>query len=387
MKEPKSQEQIAAELKASLKKPDAKAPEDKAKPDTQKPGEEAPASKSPAEVPGNQAPEKKEEQKPETDKAKDDAAKAAEAEAKEGKEGHRNLKVERRIDELVSEIKAEKSARNQDQETIKKLQAELDGLKAKVEKPAQEADKTKKISESEKARIAKYLAEDKELPRNERREMTNKEVEEWIVEDPVEAQEWIADRAARRREERNADLQKMDVDTEADTIIKKRAESEKRIIQKHPELDFQARAKDLVLSGLSRADAMKQIAKENPKMKVIFEIMAEPGSQDKYAFSADGPELLMQEMETRLAKNPPAKKQESTEERDARIAAEAAEAERQRQDSIDAGARSTRGNSTAHEQTPEYKQQLAIFKSLGKTDAEAKAALDRQLSRRASMNL
>ena len=376
MKEPKSQEAIAAELKASLKKPDAKAPEAKAQDDTQKPSSDTPSDKSPAEVPGSQAPEKKEEQTPETDKAEADA-----------KEGHRKPGAEKRINELVGELKAEKAERIQDREKLKAMEAELAALKAKSEKPAQEADKSKKISEAEKARITKYLTEDKELPREERREMTNDEVEEWIIESPVEAQEWIADRAARRREERNADLQDLDVDKEATAVIKKRDESQKKVLQKHPDLAFESRAKDLVLSGLSREEAMKQIAKENPKMKVIFEIIAEPGAQDKYAFSADGPEQLMQEMERRLEKNPALKAKGTNEDREARIAEEAAEAERQRQASVDSAARSTRGSSSGGEQSAEYKQQLAIMKSLGKTDAEAKAALDRQLARRASMNL
>lgn len=387
MKEPKSQEQIAAELKATLPKKQAEAPkvpEDKAKPDTQKPGSDAPSDKSPAEVPGDQAPEKTEQ--PETDKAKD-AAEAPKPEAKDDKD-HRSPGAEKRINELVGQLKAEKAERLQDKEKMRAIEAELVELRSKVEKPKQEVDKAKKVSEAEKKRIAQYLTEDKELPREERRELSDDEIEEWIIESPVKAQEWIADRAARRREERNADLQNLEVEREADTVIKQREVSQQRVFQKHPELAFEARAKELAATGLNREAVMKQIAKENPKMGVILEIIQEPGAQDKYAFSADGPEKLMQEMESRLAKKTPAKKQEeSSEEREAKIAAEAAEAERQRQSQVDAAARSTRGSSGADESSPEYKKQLAIFKSLGKTDAEAKAALDRQLSRRASMNL
>lgn len=391
MPEPKTQEQVAAELRSKLpsKKPTepaAKAPEEKAKPDTQKPGADAPSAESPVEVPGTPSPEKKEEQKPETDKSKDqkDAAEAPKPEAKDV-EGHRNLKVEKRIDELVGQIKAERADRIQDKDTIKKLQAELDGLKNRVEKPAKDEAQSKKIAELEQQRVAKYLAEDKELPREERREMSKSDIEEWVIEDPTAAMRWEAKRALREQDERKADLESFEVDTEAEAIVQKRDVSQKRVLQKHPELAFETRAKELAATGKSREEVMKQIAKENPKMGVILQIISEPGAQEKYAFSADGPEQLMQEMERRLEKPAPAKAdaKETSEERDAKIAEEAAEAERQRQSQIETGARSTRGSQAEREKSSDYQFQLNFFLKSGKT----KADLDRILARREAMNI
>lgn len=370
--------QIAASKKGGDKPKAPEAPKDEAKADTQKAAPGSSPENNPAALPEDPSPEKKIEQTPETDAATEGS------EPKDGKDekGKRSPGAEKRINELVGELKAEKAERIQDKEKLKALEAELAQLRAKVEKPGKEADVTTKLAELEKQRSEKYLKEDKDLPREKKRELTRDELEEWVVEDPIAAQEWMADRAVRKAREREEALMEIEAEEQATTVIAKQRESQKRVLEKHPDVNLDAQIQTLVSQGKTIEQAREHLVKTNPKVKLLLEIAREEGAREKYALAPNGPELLMEEVERRLQKS--AKPAESAEEREARIREEAAEAERQRIANVDSGLRSSnRGSSSVDENDPTYKQMLEIFKKNGKT----KADLDRNLERRRAMNL
>jgi hypothetical protein len=218
--------------------------------------------------------------------------------------------------------------------------------------------------------------------------MSKAELEEWLVEDIVAANEWLADRQARRRDERAEDVKKLrgsgdDVDrAKAELIIKKQAESKERVSKKHPELDITDRIKELKAEGKKPKEIEKIIFAENPKARIVAEILRD--DPDTYMLSENGPELLAEEMEKRMTK-----KGETEEEKEIRIAQEAAEAERQRQEGIDSDIHSTRPPTkpSAQDKDPFYQKQLEIWRKAfpNETDAQIKARLDKRLKVRRSI--
>ena len=307
------------------------------------------------------------------------------------KEAQKEAKLQKRFDDLTGQIKALKADKDQDQGKIAELENELKQLKGAVQNDPKKIQEEAKRLETD--RLRKYEDEDKSLPLAERREMSKTELEEWLVEDMVSAQEWLAERQIRRREERNKDIEKLnkpkddDSRVKAEAIIKKQAESRDRVTRKHPELDVMKRMRELKAEGKSREEIQAVIFKENPKARIVSQIVKE--DPDKYMLAENGPELLAEEMEKRLAKEQGENKiTETEEEKETRIAQEAAEAERQRQANIDAGLRSTRNgdgsNTTEQEKDPVYQKQLEIWRRAfpNETDAQVKARLDKRLKER-----
>lgn len=314
----------------------------------------------------------------------------------EEKEAKREASTQKRIDHLVGEIKALKAEKNQDKEQIKKLGSELESLQGKIEKPVQAGKAKEQLTKLESERIAKYLEDDKELPRAERREMTREELDDWLVEDLVAAQEWLADRQIRRRDERAEDTQQIkkgEVETEgkkkAEVIVQEQLRHQAEVAKRHPELDISKRVKELTDAGKSKKEIEEIIFKENPKVKVLADILKEPGSAERYAYVGDGPALLEKEMLKRLNGGKSAKVEpdplETTAEREARLveeaASEAAEAERQRIANVDAGISGSRnGNGDDAEpdadikKSPLFAKQLVIwqkqFPKLSKAEVE-----------------
>lgn len=296
------------------------------------------------------------------------------------KEAQRDANIQKRIDELVGELKAEKAARIQDKEKISELESKLSNLKSTVERAPEKAQQ--EIKNLEASRIKKYEEEDQSLPRNERREMSRDELESWLAEDLVAAQEWIADRQLRRRDERANDIRKLNSEPDsesrnkAEIIVTKQQESKERVSKKHPELDVAKRIEELTQKGKTPKEIETIIFAENPKAKAVAEILRE--NPDKYLLAENGPELLAEEMERRMTH-----KSESVEEREARLREEGAEAERLRQANIDTGIHSTRhnGKTSEQEKDPIYLKQLAIFRKAfpRETEAQIKARLDKRL--------
>jgi hypothetical protein len=299
-------------------------------------------------------------------------------------QAQKESKVQKRIDELVGEIKALKAEKSQDKEKLVELESRLGKLQGTVERNPEKLGQ--EVAKLESERLKKYEDEGKDLPREKRLEMSRAELEEWLVEDIVAANEWLADRQLRRREERAEDVKKLrgsgddGSKAKAEEIIRKQAESKDRVSKKHPELDVSNRIKELKAKGMNPKQIETTIFAENPKAKLVAEILRE--DPDTYMLSENGPELLAEEMEKRMAH-----KGESEEEKEERIAQEAAEAERQRQADIDADdLHSTRppAKPSAQDKDPFYQKQLEIWRKAfpNESEAQIKARLDKRLKTR-----
>lgn len=307
------------------------------------------------------------------------------------KEAQREASIQKRFDELTGQIKDLKSEKTQDKEAIKSLESELQNLRGSIDR---NPDKIKaEVKRLESERVSRYAQEDAELPRDERREMTDEELEEWMVEDLVSAQTWLADRQLRRNQERQADIEKMKSSTKslkAEEVIKLQKESQARVQARHPDLDPTKRIEELKTQGKSKEEIQRIVLSENKKLKLVTEILRE--NSDRYLLSPNGPELLVEEMERRMSSG----KGETQEEKETRIAEEAAEAERQRQSSVDSGI-SANGRRTGmdtvsasefEKENPKlYKQQLDIWRRNfpKSTEKELRARLDKRLKERRAL--
>jgi len=311
------------------------------------------------------------------------------------KEAKRDAGIQKRIDELVGEIKTLREEKSQDKETLSKLETALQELRTSKEKNPEKIKQ--EVTRLEKERIGKYLEEDKSLPREQRREMSKEELDDWLVEDLAAAQEWIADRQLRRRDERTSDIQRMEkgegaeeARSRAEVVVRKQKESQARVVARHPELNISSRLAELRAAGKTPSEAQSIIFAENKKVKIVADILKEDG--DKYVLAENGPELLAAEMERRLG----SAKSETQEERETRIAEEAAEAERHRQASADSGltprgkggeAASSLQSEFEKENPAMYKKHLDIWrKNFPKiSESELRSRLEKRLKERRSI--
>lgn len=291
------------------------------------------------------------------------------------------------IDDLKKELKtlkAEVDKSAEDKKRIAAMEEEIKTLRVAVTKPAETKKEADLVAAKEKERIDKYLSSDKSLPKEERREMSKEDLEEWFIQDPTAAQEWITQKVLRRDRERQADMAEITNKSKASDIIAAQDASQKKVILKHPDLDITGRLNDLRKEGKTPEEARVIVQKENPegfkKAKLIAEIIKE--DEDRYFLTPNGPELLMEEMERRLLKKAPDK--ETEDERDRRIADEAAEAERQRQDNIDKPLHSSSNGKPKVEETEAYKKGLSLYLRANR-GKKTKADYDKILERRRGM--
>lgn len=307
------------------------------------------------------------------------------------KSSEEQSRTQKRIDELVGEIKALKAEKTQDKQKIEALERNLGELKNVVEKKPEK--QKAELQRLEAARVANFAEEDKSLPKAERREMADEELEAWMVEDIAGANAWLARREMRRQREREADEKaakatSADAATtaKADEVVRAQEESRRRVEQKHPELNVDKRRAELKAQGKNQKEIAEIIFAENPKAKIVSEILKE--DSDKYVLDPRGPELLAEEMERRLegSQKPGESARETEEEKESRIRAEAAEAERQRQANVPGGYHSTRPGSTPKDGDKDemYNKQLAVFKRAMPhlTDEQARKRLDARLEER-----
>lgn len=283
---------------------------------------------------------------------------------------------QRRIDEIKSEMLMKE---NQSSERLKKLEAEL----AELKRPKVEED-AKAVSKREEAeRVAKYVEEDKIKSREDRREMTKEDLEEWYLEDPLAATEWIQERTARRVEERKALEANRTKETSknlADDFVKKQIESRNKLVAKYPGV-LPSKEKLASFAGKTNADINKALCAENEEFRICSEIVAE--NPEKYLQSENGPELVMAEMDKRLSKNTgnPGKKVVTLteEELEAKIQAEA-----DRRARLDEGITSTKGKRMEESkgQKSESRQRLEVVAKKAGIPMEA---LDKTIERRRSI--
>jgi len=286
--------------------------------------------------------------------------------------------VQRRIDELVSEIKELKYDRAMDKTVISDLENELGTMRKQISMTPEEKIQDELVK-LESERISKYESEDKNLSREKRREMSKEELEDWLIEDMTQAADWMTDRKLRRIDERKKDrsgfMQK--------SVEKEQGISEARMLRRHPELNTDKRVAELKSQGKNPEEISKIICDENPKMKAMVTVLrSNPSIIEKLKFAPDGPEILVRLMEEELAKGN-GKKAGIGEEERARIAEEAKEAERRRLEEVESGQTSTTGKPKETDKGDQYNQQLKIFQRVGKT----KADLDKVLARRRQLGL
>ena len=208
-------------------------------------------------------------------------------------------KINKRIGELHGKIKdLEKNGEAKDGE-IQILKDEVTKLK-----PAPEVTDAEFLKKINKERLGKYIEEDKAKPREERREMSREELEEWMGEDLVSSQEWISERLFRRKREESQDRENLNTKKFLKDLIPKQNKSWAKVKEKHPELDTEARMKELEKEGKSKEEIGKLIMEERPKVKAYADIIKQ---HPDWFLDEDGPEKVIAEME----KKEPAKEEDN----------------------------------------------------------------------------
>ncbi len=202
-----------------------------------------------------------------------------------------------------------------------KTAAELAALKSELEelKRPKKIEDAKTIAKREQSeQIAKFVEEDKSKSREDRREMSKDSLDEWYLEDPVEATKWIQKTEYRRLRdlEKAEEAASKPVDnTEekkrlAQEFINKQNDSKAKLIAKFPGL---VPSKEKIIEikqrlGLPTDQNLNQeqlnkfnveYGKESEEFRLCGEIAKE---KPEYLESTNGPELVMAEMERRLNK-------------------------------------------------------------------------------------
>jgi hypothetical protein len=210
---------------------------------------------------------------------------------------------QKRIDEVVNKLKlvedqTSKEAQNLRNELAVQKQ-ENENLVKKLIQPDKKDELTTILKQKEVERTKKYLEEDKDKPREQRREMSRDQLEEWLLEDQVSAQEWIAERALYRSRERSTDIRAQQKDTFIKDFVGKQDESNKRVLIRHPELDTAKREAELRSQGKTDKEIQETLCQENEKYRITSEIVKE--NPEQYLTKENGPELVVTEMEKRIA--------------------------------------------------------------------------------------
>lgn len=369
------------ESSASDKPKEEKTKGDEAKKSAEQAEEKAQEDEKILDTPEDQLDEGQKTRKAEllkTKKEKEESSKTDEQKKKEGEKKEEQDKLDKRFAELTNEIKHLKVEKGSDKDKIGTLEKELAGIKEKQDRPVKE--KTAKDAEQEK--IKKFIEEDKDKPPAERREMSKADLEEWLLEDNVAAQEWLADRSVRRSDDRKAAAKQQVKEKYIKELVNKMSESSKRVEEKHPELNTKAREDELRAEGKNDKEINAILIKENKKYSIMMDIMKE--NPNKYIVE-NGPELMEKELVKRLGT--PEKKENKTSFTDEELAKikedarkEAIEEEKERQSNIDEGNTSTQGKTkkTKTKMSPEMDKKLSeILKRTGTSREQFDKAAER----------
>lgn len=222
-------------------------------------------------------------------------------------EEERKKGVEARIGELTGTIKDLKRDKEANKDKIAELEATVDGLQKDANATPDDKAKEQLVA-VEAERIAKYLEEDKEKDREQRREMSDEELEDWLLEDIVHAQTWLTRRELRRQEDQTVDR----ITVKQQKLVNAQAESQKKAFVKYPELNVCTRTKELEAEGKENKEIQKILREENPKYKICQDILLK--DVKKYYLAPNGPELLVEELEKVLKANGGKPSKESKEE-------------------------------------------------------------------------
>ena len=277
--------------------------------------------------------------------------------------------VQKRFDELTSKIKDLESDRNATKAEKEELAQELSSIKKQLSMTPEDKNKAKIKSEMQ-TRNKKYVDEDKEKPREDKREMPKEELDEWLLEDYEGASEWLTRRSIRRYQEENY-LRQEDVNNRrASEIIEKQNRSAEKTYVKHPDLDVSNRTAELTRQGKSKQDIFKTLCDENAKYKACADILKE--DPEKYMLAENGPELIIAEFEKRSKKEVNADIEA--------IKKELAElkAENNRLKGLDVGISSTRKGEPARTSTELEKKQEELALKVGLSPDRIRAAVKRR---------
>ena len=238
-----------------------------------------------------------EEKKKAEEKADEDSKLSVDDKIKRIKE-----KSEKRISDISAEIKELKDQGSKEAEILRSERDNLLEENKKLRGSEQSQDIRSKVKDMENERTAKYLSEDGDKNREDRREMTKEEIDDWYLEDAVAATEWIQERLLRRSKERSVDFQKVT----AKDVVGKQKESLSRIKIRHPELDAKSMAERLKAEGKSDAE-IRDAVLNNPKAVLLTKIVKE---HPEYLSMEDGPERSVTEMERRMNLKPETNKKD-----------------------------------------------------------------------------
>lgn len=212
-------------------------------------------------------------------------------------------KSEKRIGEISSELKQLKDSDSKEKQILKD---ELGILRVQNEElskqlpSSNEADLDSLLLKQETDRINKYLDEDKGKELSQRREMSDEDLNQWLIDDYAAANRWLAKQNYRRERELDKDKTVELRKVTADKFIKEQNLSIQRVVSEHPEINVKARADALKAEGKSPAEVKSIIMAENEKYRVLMEI-TEEDKEGKYQRMANGPEESAKEMVRRIA--------------------------------------------------------------------------------------
>ena len=323
--------------------------------------------------------------------AKDGDLSAAElAKKKELVSGKDNSGINKRKEEIQREIDgliSTKKALGDDVKALKERDQRIEALERENASLKTPGPKKQDVVKTEADLINKLIEEDKDLPREQKREMPREELEEWLIEDVVAAHEWMSERSIRRRDERQSAKEREANLKTFEEFSRKQNASRAKLVSKFPGIvPNQQRVIVLQQRGLTNKQIVEELKKENKFFRMADEIVK---SDPKYVTQVDGPELVMIEMEKRLAEAGEGDQEAEddgetitlTKAELARRTREAIEMEDQRRKSVDSGAGGSNAGSGGGGKTnddPVYQQQLKIAKARG----YSKEDLDRAIARR-----
>lgn len=132
-------------------------------------------------------------------------------------------KTSKEFDSLQDELKLLKQ---QNEELIKKVQPEL----------PDETSIQRQATKNQQNKINQYIQEDAKLPRENRREMSDEELDEWLLEDTAKAHRWIARQELRRERELSQEIDNLNIKYQSDYISKKQIDSIHKLVEKYPDL-------------------------------------------------------------------------------------------------------------------------------------------------------
>lgn len=322
---------------------------------------------------------KDEELSDDDNKRKEELIKAKESkESPEEKLKRTQEATQKRIDEVIGELKAERAAREKDNKKIAELESQLESLT----KPKKEEDKASKVKQLVEKQIADYLKEDENVPRETKREMSREELEDWLLEDYVAATEWLTDRNIRRNKDKASIISSLDSEPKkrAEEFINKQQESLKKLVARYPEV-MPSPERMEKLKGKKPEEIDGILASENEDYKLMLEIINE--DKKKYLESIDGPEQVMAEMDRRKGKT--SKTITLTEDELQQRIKDAAVAEAQRIANLDEGITSSGGKKV---ETKEKKSEFRLKQEeIARKAGVSIEQLDNAIKRRESIGV